>query len=33
MLCADTMVGRDGNTATALAADTLVELMRRYGRM
>jgi L-aminopeptidase/D-esterase-like protein len=33
MLCADTMVGRDGNTATALPADTLVDLMRRYGRM
>ncbi len=33
MLCAETMVGRDGNTAVALPADEIVELMRRYGRM
>jgi L-aminopeptidase/D-esterase-like protein len=33
MLCAETMVGRDGNTAVALPADELVALMRRYGRM
>ena len=33
MLCAETMVGRDGNTAVALPADELLALMRRYGRM
>jgi D-aminopeptidase len=33
MLCAETMVGRDGNTAVALPADELVALMRRYRRM
>ena len=33
MLCADTMVGRDGNTAVALPVDDLLALMRRYGRM
>lgn len=33
MLCANTMVGRDGNTAVELPADGLIALMRRYGRM
>ncbi len=33
MLCAETMVGRDGKTAVALPADELLALMRRYGRM
>jgi D-aminopeptidase len=33
MLCAETMVGRDGNTAVALPAGELVALMQRYGRM
>ncbi len=33
MLMAETMVGRDGNTAIALPADDLVALMSRYGRM
>ena len=33
MLCADTMVGRDGNTAVALPADELLALMRHYGRL
>ena len=32
MLCASTMVGRDGNTAVALDADELMSLMRRHGR-
>jgi L-aminopeptidase/D-esterase-like protein len=33
MLCAETMVGRDGNTAIALPADQLLDLMRQYGRL
>jgi D-aminopeptidase len=33
MLCAETMVGRDGNTAVALPSEELLALMRRYGRM
>ncbi|WP_421694181.1 P1 family peptidase [Aestuariivirga sp.] len=33
MLMADTMVGRDGNTAIALPADELLTLMTRFGRM
>ena len=33
MLCAETMTGRDGNTAVALPAHELVALMRQYGRM
>ena len=33
MLMADTMVGRDGNTAISLPVDELVMLMKRYGRM
>jgi L-aminopeptidase/D-esterase-like protein len=33
MLCAETMVGRDGNTAVALPVDDLLALMTRYGRM
>ncbi len=32
MLMAETMAGRDGNTAVALPADRLLELMHRYGR-
>lgn len=33
MLCAETMVGRDGNTAIALPQKELLDLMRHYGRM
>jgi D-aminopeptidase len=33
MLCAETMTGRDGNTAHALAPDELAAVMKRYGRM
>jgi L-aminopeptidase/D-esterase-like protein len=33
MLCAETMVGRDGNTAMALPVEELIALMQRYGRM
>lgn len=33
MLMADTMTGRDGNTAVALPQAQLMELMRRYGRL
>lgn len=33
MLGAETMVGRDGNTAIALPHDDLLALMRQYGRM
>lgn len=33
MLCADTMVGRDGNTAIALPHDALLATMKTYGRM
>lgn len=33
MLCAETMVGRDGNTAIALPQEELLALMRQYGRM
>lgn len=33
MLCAGTMVGRDGNTAVGLPVDDLLALMHRYGRM
>lgn len=33
MLCAETMVGRDGNTAIALPADEMLALMKHYGRM
>jgi D-aminopeptidase len=32
MLAAETMIGRDGNTAHRLPADRLVEVMRAYGR-
>ena len=33
MLMADTMVGRDGNTAVALPAGELMDLMRKYQRV
>ncbi len=33
MLCAGTMVGRDGNTAVGLPVDDLLALMHRYGPM
>ena len=33
MLMAETMTGRDGNTAVALPADELLALMKQYGRM
>lgn len=33
MLCAETMIGRDGNTAIALPQDELILQMKRYGRM
>ena len=33
MLCAETMTGRDGNTAVALPAEEMLALMRQYGRM
>ena len=33
MLMAETMVGRDGNTAVALPAGELLALMRQYGRL
>ena len=33
MLAAETMTGRDGNTAIALPHDQLIEVMRKYGRM
>jgi D-aminopeptidase len=33
MLAADTMTGRDGNTAIALPHATLIEVMRKYGRL
>jgi D-aminopeptidase len=33
MLCAETMVGRDGNRAVALPVDRLLALMTRYGRV
>lgn len=33
MLAAETMVGRDGNTAIALPPDDVLSLMRQYGRM
>ncbi len=33
MLMADTMTGRDGNTAVALPADQLLALMKQYGRL
>jgi D-aminopeptidase len=33
MLMAETMTGRDGNTAIALPPDELVAVMQRYGRM
>ena len=33
MLMADTMVGRDGNTAVALPVDQLLALMKQYGRL
>jgi L-aminopeptidase/D-esterase-like protein len=33
MLAAETMVGRDGNTAIALPTDEFLSLMRQYGRM
>jgi D-aminopeptidase len=33
MLMAETMMGRDGNTAVALPADALMQLMRQYGRI
>ena len=33
MLMAETMVGRDGNTAVALPAQELLALMKQYGRM
>jgi D-aminopeptidase len=32
LLAAETMTGRDGNTAHALPKDRLIEVMRRYGR-
>jgi D-aminopeptidase len=32
LVAAETMTGRDGNTAHALPADRLVDAMRRYGR-
>ena len=33
MLAANTMVGRDGNTAIALPHDMLIDVMRKFGRM
>jgi len=33
MLMAETMVGRDGNTAVALPAGEVMELMRKYQRI
>ncbi|MGB3327458.1 MAG: P1 family peptidase [Thermomicrobiales bacterium] len=33
LVAAETLVGKDGNTAHALPHDRLVEVMRRYGRM
>lgn len=33
MLAADTMVGRDGNTAIALPHDELLDLMKRFGKL
>ena len=33
MVAAETMVGRDGNTAYALPHDRLREIMRRHGRL
>lgn len=33
MLCAETMIGRDGNTAVALPQEELIALMRQHGRM
>jgi L-aminopeptidase/D-esterase-like protein len=33
MLCAETMVGRDGNTAIALPHDALLATMKIYGRL
>jgi D-aminopeptidase len=33
MVAAETMTGRDGNTAHALPHDRLVEVMRKYGRV
>lgn len=33
MIAAETMVGRDGNTAFALPHDRLRDIMRRYGRL
>jgi L-aminopeptidase/D-esterase-like protein len=33
MLMADTMTGRDGNTAVALPAQELLALMKQYGRL
>ena len=33
MLMAETMTGRDGNTAVALPADELIALMYKYGRI
>lgn len=33
MLCAETMVGRDGNRAIALPVDDMLALLKRHGRM
>jgi D-aminopeptidase len=33
LVAAETMTGRDGNTAHALPHDELREVMRRYGRL
>ena len=33
MICNETMVGRDGNTAIALPVDQMLQLMRKHGRM
>ena len=33
LVAAETMTGRDGNTAHALPHDRLVEVMRKYGRV
>ncbi|WP_373503270.1 P1 family peptidase [Aestuariivirga sp.] len=33
MLCAETMTGRDGNTAIALPHDQLLTVMRQFGRL
>ena len=33
MICNETMVGRDGNSAIALPIDQMLQLMRKHGRI